>query len=290
MKWFAFPLACLTLTSLAAQTPDYSRFYDWFHQRAQAAALCTGQSELLIFNEGTKVMSQPSEKSAVLALLPMNSTVTNLAYPDGFIPQSSRKGYSDIWHKVKGKTAEGKPFTGFVWGGDIAKGWRKTDLDGDGALEIVTLGLSPSPRAELTDIRAELRVIKQGKLLARKEIKGLCLFKDCDTSPLLRILTDPAHPEVRFFEASTLFEGCETGMERAFFLWDGREIQLIYHAEFLTKTVFQKGKAVIKAEGSELPLRTCRFSHINASFEPVWIWEELALPVAAQGGPIARAK
>ncbi|MBK7476014.1 MAG: hypothetical protein IPI11_08355 [Haliscomenobacter sp.] len=290
MKWFAYPMACLTLTSLAAQTPDYSRFYDWFHRRAQAGALYSDQSALLIFNEGTKVMAQPNWKSTVLAQLPMASTVTNLAYPEGLIPQGTRKGYSDIWHKVKGNDQSGRPFTGYVWGGDIAKGWRKADLNGDGALETLVLGLSPNPRTEMTDIRAELRVIEHGKLLARKEIKGLCLFKDCDTSPLLRILSDPAHPEVRFFETSTLFEGCETGIERAFFLWDGSEIQLIYHAEFLSKTVFQKGKAVIKAEGSEFALRTCRFSHINASFEPVWIWEEQPLPVAAQGGPIARAK
>ncbi len=290
MKWFAYPMACLTLTGLAAQAPDYSRFYDWFHHRAQANALYCDQSVLLIFNEGTKVMSQPSWKSPVAAQLPAASTVINLAYPEGYIPQSTRNGYSDIWHKVKGKTAGGKLFAGYVWGGDIAKGWRKSDLDGDGALETVALGLSATPRAEMTDIRAELRVIKNGKLLARKEIKGLCLFADCDTSPLLRIISDPLHPEARFFEASTLFEGCETGIERAFFLWDGAGIQPIYHAEFLTKTVFYKGKASLKAEGSDVLLRTCRFSHINAAFEPVWIWEELPLPVAAQGLPVARAK
>lgn len=273
-------VCCLSLQLAHAQGPDYSNFYPWFHQASQVSALYSSNATLRIFNNGAKVMSQPSWKSTVLTTLPMAAAVTNIAYPEGIIPQGTRKGYSDMWFKVR-INVSGKSCTGYVWGGDIAKGWRQIDLDGDASTrEWVMLGLSTAPRAALTDIRAELRILRGETVIARQEIAGLCLFEECATSPLLRVQTVAKYPHLKMIEASTMFEGCETGIERAFFFWDGERLQLAYHAEFTTQTVFKQQQLFFHDTRSGNTL-SCRFSHIDAGFNPVWVWTEHPVAIAA---------
>jgi len=285
MKWSVLLLSTLSGMTALGQAkfvrPDYSRFYDWFHQQSQVAELYTDRSTLYIYNASTKVMAQPSWRSTLLAQLELGATVQNIAYPQELVPMGTRLGYTDMWFHIKGKKADGQAFTGYIWGGDIAKGWRFADLNGDGQNELLLLGLPSKPRQSLTDIRAELRVTQQGKILTYREISGLCLFEDCATSPLLRVFNDPAHPGLTLIEASTMTIGCDVGIDRAFFYWDGKGLACAYYGEFTTNKVYRQAPLVVKDPISGEVLQSCRFSHIDVNFNPVWECQDLQKPVVA---------
>ncbi|NBC08867.1 MAG: hypothetical protein GVY26_16875 [Bacteroidetes bacterium] len=241
-------------------------FYDWFHQRSQVAQLYQDQTTLYTFTENTKVYTGPCQQSATVATLPLAHPVTNIAYQDDYyLPESEINGYGDLWYHVKGQTPEGQPFTGYVFGTHIAKGWRQADLNGDRQAEFLMMGVSPEPRQNLRDIKAELRIVDKGRLTAQKVIPGLCLFEDCASSPLLR--TNTTAQGFTIIEASTMTVGCWAGIERAFYYYDGEELSRVYHAEYTTSTEYAD-EAFVVASGTSAQI--CEYSHQGENYLPVW--------------------
>ena len=296
MRNILFLAALFSTQSIPAQerfiSSDFNDFYDWYHQRSQVAQLYEDQTELFTFTSNTRVYSGPCQASEVAAQLPIGYGVRNIAYHDDYyLPEDEINGYGDIWYHVRGKDPAGKAFTGYIWGGQIAKGWRSVDLTGDGKAEFIMLGISSQTRKEPSDINAELRILQNGELIHQKTIPGLCVFEDCASSPLLR--TFETSQGFTIVEASTMTVGCWAGIEKSFFFWDGSNLQRVYHAEYTTHKEFANESFIFNGKASA---QLCHYSHEGEGYTPVWKCEEIstdksrasAEPEAAAGVVAAR--
>ena len=251
---------------------EFSTYYDWFHSRSQVDDLYSNASILYIFTEKATVHQGPCRTSNNITQLAHGTPVRNIAYQDEFyLPEDEINGYHDIWYHVQGQDAKGHAFDGYVWGGDIAKGWRTIDVSSDGKADFVMLGLSSKKRVKPEDIKAEIRIVSNGKLIAMKTVPGLCLFEECDSSPLLRVFRTKQGFTV--VEASTMTIGCWAGLERSFHYWDGQHLHRVYHAEFLTATEFTNQPFVVNNTAST---QLCRYSHEDANHMPIWACEKLS--------------
>ncbi|MCB0551725.1 MAG: hypothetical protein KDD19_29435 [Phaeodactylibacter sp.] len=268
--------ALLSTQSTPAQerfiSSEFSDFYDWFHQRSQVAQLYEDQSELFTFTNNTEVHAGPCQSSEVTAQLPIGYAVRNIAYNDDYyLPEDEIDGYGDIWYHVRGKDLQGKAFTGYIWGAQIARGWQSMDLTGDGEAEFIMLGISSKARKVPTDINAELRIVRRGQLVHQKTVPGLCVFEDCAASPLLRAFETPQGFTI--IEASTMTVGCWAGIEKSFFYWDGVNLQRVYHAEYTTHKEFANESFVFPGKTNA---QLCHYSHEDENYSPVWKCQEIA--------------
>jgi hypothetical protein len=251
---------------------DFNHHYDWFHNRSQVTDLYANHSTLFIFTEKATVYQGPCQTSATLATLTQGSPVTNIAYNDDYyLPEDEINGYSDIWYHVKGTNTAGQSFDGYVWGADIAKGWRTIDVSGDGKADFLMLGISSRERKKPEDIEAEIRIISKGKLIAMQPVPGLCIFEECAASPLLRVYR--TRQGFTVVEASTMTVGCWAGLEKSFHYWDGTNLQRVYHAEFLTSTEFANESFVVNSSSSA---QLCQYSHEDQAHFPVWSCTKIA--------------
>jgi len=273
---------------------DYDEFYKWFHQHSQVDQLYDQKSTLHIFGHHTQVYNAPSRQSGLVAELRMGQAVENIAYRQDDLPFDEIDGYGDLWYHVRGRDQFGEPFTGYIWGADIAKGWRRADITGDDRPEFVLLGLSPRPRQSIRDINAEIRVLQNGRLLAQQTIPGLCLFEDCDTSPMLRVLKEKHQTDFPVIEASTMTIGCEIGIEKAFFIWNGRQLERVFHAEYTTRQSFADKEFSLKVRdeqsGRVVGLKVCRYSHEDSNYNPVWKCQVIKIDEEKQQTPTADSK
>jgi len=275
MRNILFLTAILASQAAPAQqqlvNKDLGPYYDWFHARSQAGELYTSQSTLYIFTDKATVRQGPCQTSKQTAALSQGDAVTNIAYNDDYyLPEDEINGYHDIWYHVTGKDASGNAFTGYIWGAEIAKGWRTIDISGDGRAEFLMLGISTKERKEPSDINAEIRILSDGKLIALKSVPGLCVFEECDASPLLRVYRTPQGFTV--VETSTLTIGCWAGLEKAFHYWDGQHLHRVYHAEYLTATEFTNESFVVNYSSGT---RLCQYSHEGENYTPVWSCKKL---------------
>jgi len=260
---------------LAAQTtPAQERFvsyeledfYQWFHQRSQVGELYQGQATLYTFSSKTKVYSDPCQDSKTVTTLPIAHPVTNIAYPDDYyLPKDEIDGYGDIWYHVSGRSPQGTAFEGYIWGAQVAKGWRAQDITGDGQEDFLMLGIASEPRRQLRDINAELRIVQNGQVQSSVIVPGLCVFEDCAASPLLRV--GQAQQGFYVIEASTMTVGCWAGIERAFYVYNGKRLSRVYHAEYTTQKEFAHESFVVSGGES---LQVCQYSHQGPDYLPVW--------------------
>ena len=251
--------------------PDYSAYYDWFHERSQVAQLYADQSELYVFTQGATLHQKPSRNAQKLLALPAGLVVNNIAYANGKIPEDQINGYGDIWFHVRGNY-EGKDFSGYIWGAQLAKGWKWADLDQDGRRELIMLGLSSRPRVQPQHIEAEIRILQNGKLINITPVPGLCIFEDCDASSLLRVFRDQSKGGMTIIEASAMSVGCLAGIEKTFFYWNGTTLDLVYHGEFTTGEAFTRNSFTHQYTDSkqEISALLCTYSHDNDRHNPIW--------------------
>lgn len=265
----------LTSTTATPQerfiSADYSNFFDWFHKRSQTPQLYTDNATLYIFGEHVDVFSAPSRRSNVLTEVDFAQPVRNIAPADLNFPEDEINGYADIWYKVSGKDHCGNAFKGYVWGAHIAKSWQKVDLDRDGKPEFVMLGISSNPRLKPRDIQAEIRIAKGKSLLYRTTIPELCVFEECATSSLIRVLNDQPLGGKIMIETSTMTVGCWAGIEKAFFYWDGRQLERVFHAEYTTQKEYLRKSFVVTPDNQEgTTAMVCYYSREDAHYNPVW--------------------
>ena len=115
---------------------DYTAFYDWFHEQTHIDKLYQDGSLLYTFSENTQVHTNPCEEAAIVYQLPAGYAVTNILYTEDYnIPEDKINGYEDLWYQVSGYTPEGQSFNGYIWGADLAKDWKKADINNDGTPE-----------------------------------------------------------------------------------------------------------------------------------------------------------
>ena len=247
---------------------DFGDYYEWFDQHSQTELLYTNSATLHIFTDNTKVHIGPCQDSEIVSDLNIGDPVTNIAYDDYFVPEDEIDGYGDMWYHVKGQNEDGDNFQGYVWGADIAKAWKTAELTGDKEEEFIMLGVASTPRLQPTDINAEVRILHRNKLWYQKLVPGLCLFEDCASQAMLRVLKDPQRG-FTFIETSTMTHGCWAGIEKAYFYWNGSKLQRVYQAEYTTQTEFANQSFTINT-GDDVSLQVCHFSHEDDHYNPVW--------------------
>ena len=261
------------------QATDYSNYYEWFNQHSQTELLYKNNTTLYIFGNGVEVKESPCQQSEVLAQLNIGQSVKNIAYPEYYVPEDEINGYGDIWYHVRGTDCQGEAFNGYIWGALIAKAWQKVDIDNDEQSEFIMLGVSSNTRKELTDINAEIRMVKDGKIGFQQTLPGLCVFEDCATSTVIREVKTPTQNGLPIIEASTMTIGCDAGIEKTLMVWDGLQFEVVYHSEVLTQTTFRNNEFIYTAGNAnqESTIQVCRFSHENQLFDPIWVCKGIPL-------------
>lgn len=300
MKTTLFITALLagSTLSLSGQTrfvgEDYDRYFNWHNEQSQLEELYTPGSKVYVFGQGVQLYRQPDQHSQPLTQVRDGQVLYNLSdyrqvhqIMDGEI-----NGYHDMWLKVStGKSG----LTGYIFGAHLAKGWRWADLTGDQQPELIMLGVSPTPRRTYDDIRAELRVIQGSNLLYSTIIPGLCVFEECASSPMLRVLRDQPCQGATMIEASTMTVGCFTGIERAFLYWNGRQLENVFHAEYTVDLEYQRHPFKVQASGP-VKAMLCQYKEQDQSFNPVWECKEIeskapvAQPVKKSPAAAVRAR
>lgn len=265
-----------TTCSMTAQTrfvgEDYMRYFEWHNENSQTTKLYTPGSQLFAFGDDVKVYRYPDQHSEVLTKLQDGQPIQNRSdYRNArHIPDGEINGYRDIWFKIR----TGSGISGYVFGAQLAKGWRWADLTGDQNEELIMLGVSPNPRRNFSDIRAELRILKGGKLFYNTSISGLCVFEECGSSPMLRILYDQPYEGGIVVEASTMTVGCYTGIERAFFYWNGRQLESVFHAEYTVDREYDR-QAFKVQDPQAVRTMMCSYKKQDQSFNPIWDCHEI---------------
>lgn len=273
---FALLFAQLPALGVSAQ-PRYIddqliAYYQWFHEQSQVADLYTDGATLLVFNDQAAVQAGPCRQSEVVTRLALGQRVTNRVADIRYFTSEEIDGYGDLWFSVIGCDAQGQPFHGYLWGADVARGWRALPQAGPNAL--VMLGICAEPRRQFTDIKADLKVVADGQVVSRVSIPGLCVFEECATSPLVRVFANQPQAGSTVIETSTFAAGCMTGIEKAFYLWDGHRLQRVFHAEYTTGHKFADQAFIAPANGAT-PARQCRYQGEDSRYAPVWVCNEV---------------
>lgn len=276
----ATTLFCLSmalfLTGNAQQrfiSADYTRYYDWFHEHAQTAILYTPNTSIYIFEYNTPLRQEACLDSKILTHLSIGQTVKNLSSLEEDLLEDQINGYDDRWYPVQTTTASGQTITGFIWGAFIAKGWRYYDIAQDGQPALIMLGVSSHQRASPDQIQAEIRVLQGSQLLAQEQVPGLCVFEECASSVLIRVIPKQTALNIPVIEASTLTVGCELSIEKNYFFWNGLRLQRVMHGELVFEPYQQIATFVVeKKEVGEgmIEIKECRYIGEDDNFNPIW--------------------
>lgn len=277
-KYFVIAaVVCLNVSLVQSQARfvdnNYKDYFNWFHEQSQVENLYTDGAELITFSD-VNVQAGACLESEIVTHLPIGFKVQNIVEDLGVFPEDEINGYHDLWFQVSGVGNDGTFFTGYIWGADLAKSWQYADVTGDGKKELAMLGISSRTRKNPTDINAEIKIVKDGKVISKTTVSGLCVFEECATSALLRILKDKPCEGAVIVEVSTMTIGCAAGIEKAyFFQTSSGNLEGVFHAELTTKTQFRNIPFEFVDEQGNIIL--CRFSHEDENFSPVWTTKKL---------------
>ncbi len=264
-------LFCISINGLSQSrfvNSNDAHFYNWFHNQAQINELYTPGSSLIVFSDEALIMASASTSAEVVTRVTLGAFLRSESdyRTQLVVPQAEINGYTDNWYEVSGDDDAGRPFRGFIWGGNLAKGWRKIRLTGAQKEDLVLLGVSQKKRAEFTDIKADIRVLQGRQLVSQTTLQGLCVFEECQSTPLLRTVKSPVPGEM-MIEASTMTVGCLSGIERAFLYWDGARLQCVYHAEYSVKKQYVNKPFQLKSGASTV---VCKYNGLDKNYDPVW--------------------
>jgi hypothetical protein len=274
MRYLLLTTAAVALLAIALSAQvrytgtEFEDYYRWFHQHSQTADFFTEGTTLYLFADQAPLRQRASEQAPVLMQLQLAQPLTNQAIAVEDLTESTLRGYPEAWFRVTACSPDGEPVTGYVWGGHLAKAWRHLPPDLPGHPDMALLGLTLDERQRPEDIRASVRLLREGKVLAETEIPQLCVFEACGSSTLLRVLLPPAYPTEKvtplIVEVSVLTSGCDTGVDKSLVAWDGQSLERIYQAEYTTGYIYHS-RALNWGD-----TRICRYSHEDGSFNTVW--------------------
>lgn len=269
---------------------DQSHFFEWFHERSQVVDLYADRTTLYTFTDEATVKQRPSENAGTVTQLPIGWTLTNIAYSENYVPKDEINGYEDLWYHVQGIDQQGKPFNGYIWGAQVAKGWRATDITGDGINEFIMLGIAAKTRQKPSDINAEIRILQCNRMISQTIVPKLCVFEECASSPMLRVLQSQQIEGLTVIEASTMTIGCSTGIDKAFYYWNGSGLERVYQAEYVTQTEMFKKQFIVAPAGSKsTTVQVCAYRGEDSNYNPIWKCEEKNIETAQQPKAVAVA-
>ena len=265
-------LVCFSQSPINSQArfvdEAYEEYYEWFHNHSQVSNLYTNGAELYTFTE-VFIREDACFESASVVCLPAGFRLVNL-FDEMEDPRKDEvNGYHDLWYHVSGTDMSGGYFSGYIWGAFIAKSWQFMDMTGDGDQELAMLGIGQEKRKNHKDFKAEVRIVSHNKLLTKTTIPGLCVFEECASSALLRILKDQPCAGALIVEVSTMTIGCAAGIEKAYlFQTPSGALECVYHAELTTNLQYRNKSFEYAAANGDVVL--CRFSHEDEFHNPVW--------------------
>lgn len=262
----------LCLPAAAQENIELSEYFDWFQREAQVDELYAHETILYVFNPEAPLFKGPDLDAPVLCRLNTGDCVVSLLKAEKtHLPSLSLRGMEELWYPVRHRLSDGRWVRGYVWGGDVAKGWRMEDLDADGHAELLLLGLSASSNLYADRIAGALKILSRGQVLSVASVPNLCIFEACAVTPLLRLVPTP-HPQgMIIVEASALHIGCQEGLNRAFFHWNGREMERVYQAEWVQgKTLHQISFEHRQLQANRIVTYQCVFGRENEHYNPVW--------------------
>jgi len=262
----------LCLPAAAQENIELSEYFDWFQREAQVDELYAHETVLYVFNPEAPLFKGPDLNAPVLCRLNTGDCVVSLLKAEKtHLPSLSLRGMEELWYPVRHRLSDGRWVRGYVWGGDVAKGWRMEDLDADGHPELLLLGLSASSNLYADRIAGALKILSRGQVLSVASVPNLCIFEACAVTPLLRLVPTP-HPQgMIIVEASALHIGCQEGLNRAFFHWNGREMERVYQAEWVQgKTLHQISFEHRQLQANRIVTYQCVFGRENEHYNPVW--------------------
>ncbi len=249
-----------------------SGYFEWFQSHTQAKELYDKGSKLYVFNANSPLLASPSPHARVLDRLPAGSPVITLSYPEDHSGPTTYRGYTDFWYEVSFAGPTGNYKTGFLWGGNLAKGWSRSNLDKDGIPELLLLGIHDS----FSGLRAgqtALKLFQKGELKLFQSASEHCISEACESNVLVRLIPDPIWPDMQILEISTTQIGCDSGLSRHFYYWTGERFQKVYefkwekdHSEKSIPFVLESSNA---SRGHAQNYR-CQYSYTNDDFTPVW--------------------
>jgi len=256
---------------------DLADYFEWFQEKAQTESLYGHGARLYVFTPRAPLFRGPSLQAPVLRHLSTGEQVISLlAAHSAQLPSQSLRGIEELWYPVRYQTGKETWVKGYLWGGDLAKGWREEDLDRDGKQELLLLGLSPESNMEQNQVSAELKVLSYGKVIAVAPVPNLCIFEACGVTPLLRRVP-VSHPQnMIIMETSVLHIGCQQGLNRAFFHWNGWDMERVYQGEWIEGKILHRRTFEHKVRhGDQVILYQCTFSREDDQHNPVWDCRQL---------------
>jgi hypothetical protein len=265
---FILSVSCQSISAQVRYTATASRNYsEWFKQYSQTPDFKLAGAELLAFVKDAPVRTAPLLKAKIKGQLEPGQRVKNLTTSTMDITYATQNGYRDQWLLVEACDNASNSYTGYVWGGHLAKSWCYFDLEGDGEQELIALGLSDRQRQAPEDIRASLKIIRHAQVSEAIELEGICLFEDCGASSLLRVFDFGTTQRTTLFEATIFSKGCLSGIDKALVAWDGQQLQLIHRAEYTTGHTYASNPLYLRQ-----PTQTqiCYYKSENSQYDPVW--------------------
>jgi len=203
MKFLYLLLSLAGATQLAADGPEY---------------LAIGRPHRLI-GDKVRVRSKPDTKAETIAELAIGTEVnpteqTTVMY--------KHDGIEAPWYKVKFSNG-GKSTEGFVWGNLIAKGFG---VSAEGLVFMYGTGHGKQEADGYTNFTTQIRVAKDGKELARLEIKGGVGFQSQEKVVLAGNRGFAGIKNI--FSVAFVQEYCAGKGNTMFFFWDGQQIHHVH--------------------------------------------------------------
>lgn len=267
-----------TLSATSAQVRynerDFQQYYAWFQSVSPTDALRQDGAELYVFTPATPLRSTPCRTAEVIQNLPIGSSVINVVNHPYEVFEDEVNGYSDRWFRVRARTSGQGWLEGYVWGGNIARAWTWTELSPDNRPVLAMLGIGGRPIQQLSQMQGEIRLVTQHTLLYRQAIEKMCLFRECYSDALLRVLPDQPRSGQLLFEATSVISNCAgSSIDKAIIAWTGSGLLSIHHAEYITGHTYSQRSLPVDIEANT-PLE-CRYTGEDASFNPVWTCQPL---------------
>jgi hypothetical protein len=168
-----------------------------------------------LIGDKVRVRSAPDAQATVKGELPLGHEVVPLEQTSSTLTVD---GVEAPWYKVRYKHA-GKNREGFIWGNLIARVFAKGDK---GELFLFGTARRQQPITEGTEYTSQVRVVLDGKQLARLEVKEGTSFEAKHEAKL----TNGRGLEgvQNIFAVKFIQEYCAGKGNTMFFFWDGKEI------------------------------------------------------------------
>ncbi|MCB0636733.1 MAG: hypothetical protein KDC54_08960 [Lewinella sp.] len=270
----AVAFLAIALTAQVRYTgAEFEDYYRWFHQYSQTADFYTEGATLYVFTDQAPLHQRASAQAPTLLRLQLAQSLTNHVIAVEDMTESTLRGYSEAWFRVSACSPEGESITGYVWGGHLAKAWRHLPTGLPGQPDMVMLGLTQDERQRPEDIRACVRLLRQGQVLQSTDLPKLCVFEECGSSTLLRVLFPGAQEGVSpmIIEVSVLTSSCDTGVDKSLVAWDGHSLERVYQAEYVTGYTYHN-RPLNWGE-----TRICRYDGEDGDFNPVWACQDVVV-------------